>query len=159
MSEMKLELDVFSRFNDRWALVCAGGRAGFNAMAISWGGLGTLWSRPAATVYVKPIRYTWEFLQKNDYFTVIFLPDRLKKAVGVMGSHSGRDCDKVRLAGLTPVFLENGVTFAEAETTLVCRRMYTQNMTRDTMPADVIADHYTDEEPHTVFIGQVTEIL
>ena len=159
MSEMKLELDVFSRFNDRWALVCAGGRAGFNAMAISWGGLGTLWSRPAATVYVKPIRYTWEFLQKNDYFTVIFLPDSLKRAVGVMGSHSGRDCDKVRLTGLTPVFLENGVTFAEAETTLVCRRMYTQNMTRDTMPADVIADYYTDEEPHTVFIGQVTEIL
>ena len=59
MSEMKLELDVFSRFNDRWALVCAGGRTGFNALAISWGGLGTLWSRPAATVYVKPIRYTW----------------------------------------------------------------------------------------------------
>ena len=57
------------------------------------------------------------------------------------------------------MFLENGVTFAEAETTLVCRKMYTQNMTRDTMPADVIADYYTAEEPHTVFIGQVTEIL
>lgn len=159
MNNVEFETEVFSRFDERWALVCAGNRESFNAMAVSWGGLGTLWSRPAATVYVKPIRYTWEFLQKNDYFTVIFLPDRLKKAVGIMGSHSGRDCDKVALANLTPVFLENGVTFAEAETTLVCRKMYTQDMTRSTMPEDVIERYYTTEEPHTVFIGQVMQVL
>ncbi len=159
MNGIKFETEIFSRFDKRWALVCAGDREGYNAMAISWGGLGTLWSRPAATVYVKPIRYTWEFLRKNDYFTVIFMPDELKKAVGIMGSHSGRDCDKAALAGLTPVFLENGVTFAEAESTILCRKMYTQDMTRDTMPAEVIERYYTNEEPHTMFVGQVTEIL
>lgn len=159
MTDKKLELDIFGRFENKWALVCVGDQESFNAMAISWGGLGTLWERPAATVYVKPIRYTWEFLQKNDWFTVIFLPDELKKAVGIMGSKSGRDCDKVSLAGLTPVFLKNGVTFAEAETTLVCRKMYSQDMKRDSMPADVIADYYTAEEPHTMFVGEVTEII
>lgn len=159
MTDKKLELDIFARFENKWALVCAGNRDSFNAMAISWGGLGTLWERPAATVYVKPIRYTWEFLQKNDWFTVIFLPEELKKAVAVMGTRSGRDCDKVRLAGLNPTFLENGVTFAEAETTLVCRKIYSQDLKRDTMPADVIADYYSVEEPHTMFVGEVTEIL
>lgn len=158
MSKQKLELDIFSRYEDKWALVCAGDETGWNAMAISWGGLGTLWERPAATVYVKPIRYTWQFLQKNDKFTVIFLPESMKKAVGIMGTHSGRDGDKAALAGLTPVFLDGCVTFAEAETTLVCRKMYTQDMKRDTMPADVIADYYTEEEPHTIFIGEVIEI-
>lgn len=155
----ELTLEIFSRFDEKWALVCAGREGDYNAMAISWGGLGTLWSRPAATVYVKPVRYTWEFLKKYDWFTVIFLPEELKKAVGFMGSHSGRDCDKVRLAGLTPVFLENGVTFAEAEKTLVCRKLYTQDMDRAAMPADVLKDYYTVEEPHTVFIGEVTEIV
>lgn len=159
MTDKKLELDIFARFENKWALVCAGSKESFNAMAISWGGLGTLWERPAATVYVKPIRYTWDFLQKNDYFTVIFLPEKLKKAVGIMGSRSGRDGDKVSLAGLTPVFLEKGVSFREAETTLVCRKMYSQDMKRDTMPAEVIADYYTTEEPHTMFVGEVTEIL
>lgn len=159
MTDKKLELDIFARFENKWALVCAGNKDSFNAMAISWGGLGTLWERPAATVYVKPIRYTWEFLQKYDWFTVIFLPEELKKAVGIMGTKSGRDCDKVRLAGLNPVFLENGVTFAEAETTLVCRKMYSQDLKRDTMPADVVADYYATEEPHTMFVGEVTEIL
>lgn len=159
MTDKKLELDIFSRFENKWALVCAGDRDGFNAMAISWGGLGTLWERPAATVYVKPIRYTWEFLKKSDYFTVIFLPEELKKAVGILGTKSGRDCDKVSLAGLTPVYLENTVSFKEAETTLVCRKMYTQDMVRDTMPPEVIADYYSVEEPHTMFVGEVTEIL
>ena len=136
-----LELNVFDVFNKGWALVTAGSMDSFNTMTISWGGLGTLWERPAATVYVKPIRYTWQFLQKNDKFTVIFLPESMKKAVGIMGTHSGRDGDKAALAGLTPVFLDGCVTFAEAETTLVCRKMYTQDMKRDTMPADVIADY------------------
>ena len=159
MSKVNLELDVFSRFEDKWALVCAGDESGFNAMAISWGGLGTLWERPVATVYVKPVRYTWEFMQKHDKFTVIFLPDALKKAVGIMGSRSGRNCDKVSLAGLTPVFLDGAVTFAEAETTVVCRKIYSQDLDRSTMPKDVIADYYTVEEPHTMFVGEVTEIL
>ena len=159
MAEVKLDLEIFSRYQDRWALVCAGDETGYNAMAISWGGLGTLWERPAATVYVKPIRYTWQFLQKCDKFTVIFLPPELKKAVGIMGTLSGRDGDKAAAAGLTPVFGDGYVTFAQAETTLVCRKMYTQDLTRDTMPASVIADYYTTEEPHTMFIGQVLDVI
>lgn len=159
MNKISLDLDIFSRFQHKWALVCAGDENGYNAMAISWGGLGTIWERPAATVYVKPIRYTWQFLQKHDWFTVIFLPEELKKAVGIMGTRSGRDCDKAALAGLTPRYLDHGVTFAEAETTLVCRKIYSQDLTRDTMPADVIADYYTTEEPHTMFIGEVEAVL
>ena len=69
------QVDAFHIFDKQWALVTAGTLKHYNTMTISWGGLGTLWSRPVATVYVKPIRYTYQFLEKNEYFTVSFFPE------------------------------------------------------------------------------------
>ena len=71
---MHLEADVFRKFDKQWALVTAGTPEHYNTMTISWGGLGTLWRRPVATVYVKKNRYTFEFMEQNDYFTVSFYP-------------------------------------------------------------------------------------
>ena len=71
----RFDVDAFKVFDKQWALVSAGTPEDYNTMTISWGGLGTLWSRPVATVYVKPIRYTYEYLEKNEYFTVSFFPE------------------------------------------------------------------------------------
>ena len=145
-------LDIF---HTDWALLTSGDRESYNTMTIGWGGLGTLWSKPVATVYVKPIRYTHEFLERNEYFTVSFFPEKYKKALGLLGSKSGRDCDKVAEAGLTPRYLEHGVTFQEAEVTLVCRKIYRQDMDTQNMPKDVIENYYASEAPHTMYIGEV----
>ena len=151
--------DVFKLFDQEWALVTAGAKGDFNTMTIAWGGLGTLWSRPAATVYVKKNRYTHEFMEKNDWFTVSFFPAEYKKALGYLGSHSGRDGDKVAAAGLTPVYLENGVTFKEARATLLCRKMYNHDFDLSAVPADVKAAYYENEPAHTIYIGEVVDIL
>ena len=156
---MQVNVSAFEVFNNDWALVTAGTEGDYNTMTISWGGLGTLWGKSGATVYVKPVRYTHRFLDANDYFTVSFYPDEYKKALMLLGSRSGRDGDKVAAAGLTPRYLDGAVTFREAKTTLLCRKIYRQDMDTAAMPADVAEAFYTKEAPHTMFIGEVIDIL
>ena len=73
-SKMNFNADSFDIFDKEWALLTAGTRQRCNTMTISWGGLGTLWNKPVATVYVKPVRYTHEFMEQSDYFTISFYP-------------------------------------------------------------------------------------
>ena len=156
---MEFITDIFSRFNEKWALLTAGTAADWNAMTVSWGGLGTLWGKPVATVYVKPIRYTWQYMEKSDIFTVGFFPEEYRSDLMIMGTKSGRDGDKTALTRLTPVALERGVAFAQAETTLVCRKLYWQDLVRENMPPEVAARIYTVEEPHRMYIGEVLDIV
>ena len=125
---MEFNTNIFEQYDKKWALLTAGDKDKFNTMTISWGGLGTLWNKPVTTVYVRTSRYTNEFMKDNDYFTVSFYPDECKKVLGVLGSKSGRDMDKIHESGLTPKEVENGITFAEAEVTLVCRKLICQRL-------------------------------
>ncbi len=156
---MEFQTDIFAQFNKKWALVSAGTKEDYNAMTVSWGGMGTLWGKSVVTVYIKPIRYTWQYMEKNDWFTVSFYPEENRQDLQIMGSKSGRDGDKAALTGLTLKPLENAVTFEQAEVTLVCRKIYRQDLIRDTMPEEVVARIYTGEEPHTMYVGEVVEIL
>lgn len=156
---MDFQTNAFEIFGEEWALVTAGTEGCFNTMTIAWGGLGTLWSKPVATVYVKPIRYTHEFLEKNEYFTVSFFEKEYKKALGILGSRSGRDGDKVAAAGLTPVYLKNSVTFQEARVTLLCRKIYRQELDISAMPEDVAKAYYEVEAAHTMYVGEVVEVI
>ena len=81
---MTFETDIFSQFDKRWALLTAGTIDNFNMMTISWGGLGTLWNKPVATVYVRTSRYTHDFMDDNDCFTISFYPDQYKKMLGAI---------------------------------------------------------------------------
>ena len=156
---MNYETDILKLFDEKWALVTAGDLDDFNAMTISWGGMGTLWNKPVCTVYVKPVRYTHEFMEANDYFTVSFFDEKYKKALGVMGSKSGRDCDKVALAGLTPVRIGDGIVgYVQAASTLVCRKIYRQDLETGPMPEAVIEAYYEEEAPHTMYVGEIVGI-
>lgn len=156
---MRFETDIFSQFNDKWALLSAGKKENHNTMTISWGGMGTLWFKPVVTVYVKPCRHTYGFMNDNDFFTVSFYPEKYKKALMLMGSKSGRDMDKDTASGLTVKDLDQAVTYEEAEVTLLCRKIYYQDMIPEHMPSDVVQEHYTVEEPHRMFIGEVVEVI
>ncbi len=155
---MDMNVNAFSVFDRQWALVTAGQEGDFNTMTVSWGGLGTLWGLPVATVYVKPVRFTHSFLDRYDRFTVSFFPESYKKALALLGSRSGRDGDKVAAAGLTPVYLDGAVTFREASRTLVCRKIYRQDLDLAAIPAEAVEAYYKTEAPHTMYIGQVLEV-
>ena len=119
-----MQVDPFTKFEKDWALLTAGTKEHFNSMTIGWGSLGTVWNRDVLTVYVRPDRYTWQFMKDSDTFTVSFFPESCRPALTVMGRLSGRDGDKVAAAGLTPRFLPQGITFAEATETFVCKKIY-----------------------------------
>lgn len=148
--------------HDGLALVTAGTQErGWNTMTIGWGSAGTLWSKPTVTVYVHPWRYTHEFLLREDYFTVQLFGPEHKHDMGILGSKSGRDGDKVALTSLTPVALEHGMTFAEATTTIVCEKWYTQGIDLSAVPADVMArlgGHLYSEQAHTMFVGKIVDV-
>lgn len=156
---MDFHADSFKLFDKEWALLTAGDSSRFNTMTIAWGGLGTLWGKPVATVYVKPCRYTHEFMEQNDCFTLSFYAERYKKALSFLGSVSGRDCDKVAECGLTPEFLPDAVTFREARATLVCKKIYRQELDLAAIPDDAVQKYYRTEAPHTMYIGEVLRIL
>ena len=136
------------------------GRAGTledsNTMTVSWGGVGTMWSLPVATIYIRPQRYTKEFIDREDRFTVSFYSPEHKRALGVLGAKSGRDGDKVAEVGFTPVQVGEGVAFDEAELVLVCRKLYA-----DTIKPERFIDRscdtkwYPEHDYHTMYIGEV----
>ncbi len=142
-----------------WALLTAGNSDKFNTMTISWGGLGTLWNKPVVTVYVKPIRYTYEFMEENDYFTVSFYDHKYRKDLALLGSKSGRDSDKVALTDLTASFMDDAVTFKEAQLTILCKKIYFQDLDVKNMDSSVIEKFYDIEEPHRMYIGEVVDVI
>lgn len=151
--------NVFEIFDQEWALLTAGNESHYNTMTIGWGGMGTLWGRAVVTVYVKPSRYTHSFMEESEYFTVSFYPKTYRKALSLLGSLSGRDGDKIAKSGLTPKPLKDAVTFEEAKVTLLCKKLYRQDMDVSAMPDYVVEDYYDGEEPHTMYVGRVVEIL
>ena len=156
---MNFETDIFTQFDKKWALLTAGNKDKFNTMTISWGGLGTLWNKPVATVYVRTSRYTYEFMEDNDYFTISFYPEEYKKTLGVLGAKSGRDMDKMNESGLTAKEIDNSMTFDEAEVTLVCRKLFKQELDKANMPEKIAEVVYGNDAPHVMFIGEVVDII
>ena len=156
---MNFTADIFTKFDKQWALLTAGNKESFNTMTVSWGGLGTLWSRPVATVYVRTSRYTHEFMDREGYFTVSFFPEKYKKELGVLGSKSGRDMDKMKASGLTPKEVENSMTFEEAEATLICKKLFMQNLDPANMTDEIREAFYSKDAAHDMYIGEVVAIV
>lgn len=154
-----LNMDAFDAFHHGWALLTAGVPGDYNTMTVSWGGVGCLWNRSVATVYVRPSRYTYAFMEKYDTFTVSFYPEECRPALAILGRESGRDGDKVSKAGLTPVALGEGVTFAQARTTLLCKKIYFQDMDPDHISREILSKFYPESETvHRLYIGQIVDI-
>lgn len=151
--------NVFEAIGKQWMLVTAGSRDQCNTMTASWGGLGILWGAPSATAYIRPQRYTRAFLEQEDTFTLSFLPEEYRKALGYCGSHSGRDGDKWAASGLTPAFTGDGVPYvAQAELVLVCKKQFCQRMDPDCILEPEIREKwYPEKDYHYIYIGQIVE--
>ena len=156
---MDLNVNAFSLYAKDWALLTAGNKDAYNTMTIGWGGIGTMWGKPAVTVYVRTSRHTLGFVDKNETFTLSWFDDSYKKDLGILGKESGRDGDKVAKTSLTPKFLEDGVTFEQANKTLVCKKMYRHEMDLDAMSEDLREKWYSTDTVHVMYIAEVVDIL
>ena len=153
--------NIFSLFDDGWALLTAGDEQSFNTMTVSWGQAGWLWNRPVVTAYVRKSRYTLEFTEARDCFTISFFDQGDCRAqLGVLGSKSGRDLDKMHESGLTPVELEGEHAFAEARAVLVCRKLYRQDLEQACfVDSKTDRDSYPEQDYHRLYVGEVLRVL
>lgn len=153
------DVKPFEMFAKTWALLTAGPINKHNSMTISWGEMGTLWGKSVCTVYVKPCRYTYNFMEENGMFVLSYFDEEYKKALGIMGSKSGRDINKDELAGLTPISYNDVTIYKEAKLTIICKKIYHNDLGLDNMPIEAKETHYATEKPHRMYIGEVVEII
>ena len=155
----ELDCNVFSAIGDQWMLITAGTVEHCNTMTASWGGLGILWSKPMAIAYIRPQRYTKQFVDENEYFTLTFFSEDWRKQLALCGTKSGRDMDKVKECGFTVAAAESGAPyFEEAELVLGCRKQMVMPMDPAAIPDEVKEKHY-DGDYHDIYWGELVEVL
>ena len=146
-------------WSEQWLLLTCGDFASgdFNTMTVGWGSLGTMWAKPFAQIVVRPGRYTHEFLERFDHFTLSVFPERYRKALTLLGTKSGRDGDKISETGLTPIASTEVASpgFAEAELILECRKIYRQVMDPAGFLDPAIDKNYPINDYHTIYYGEI----
>lgn len=148
-------VNPFSAIGEDWMLVTAGNAEAANTMTASWGGLGVLWGQDVAFVFIRPQRYTKEFMDREGKFSLSFF-DGYKKEMGLLGSVSGRDRDKIAEAGLHLTMLDGVPTFEEARQVLVLETLYTDEIKPEKFLADGLDERwYPNRDYHTVYVAKV----
>lgn len=142
-----------------WGLVCACNGEDWNGMTVSWGGIGELWSKDVVFAFIRPQRYTKKFMDESEYFTLSFFDESLKDALKICGSKSGRDCDKMNLAGLTPVFDGGAVYPEQARLVIKCRKIAVQRLDNAGFIDKSIEKNYNAGDYHFVYIGEIEKVL
>lgn len=160
--EIKVEdfqMNPFTKIGTEWMLITAGDEKSHNTMTASWGGFGVLWRKNVATIYIRPQRYTKEFVDAHDKLTLTFFDEKYKKALTHLGRVSGRDGDKIAEAGLTPYFMDGTTAFEEANLVLICRKLYEDDIKEECF-IDEVADKecYPEKDYHTMYIVEIEKV-
>ena len=169
--------NVFDDFQNKWALVTAGSLEHHNTLTVGWGSLGVLWRKKVCTIYVRESRYTYQFLEDNDYFTVSFYDEENKDALKIYGTLSGRDCNKDLKTNLSPFTIDeipdnilsdnvklsdNVISYKEANTIIVCKKIYSDVFKKELFLDDDVIDFYNktkeDKTVHHFYIGEIIGI-
>lgn len=131
-----------------------------NIMTASWGGVGFLWNKPTATIYLRPSRYTKEIIDSSDTFALNILPQKYKTALDYCGCHSGRDEDKFRAAKLNCLYMNETPYVKEARIVIFCRKLYAQEFDPNCFTDEKICNqNYKKNDFHTMYIGEITKVV
>lgn len=155
----QLEINPFEKIGKEWALVSAGSRKKANTMTISWGGVGVLWGKNVAFVFIRDSRYTKEFIDANDFFSVSFLNDQYRDALNYCGAHSGRDEDKLKSAGLNWNYKLSIPFVDEGNLILLCQKLSATKINEDSFLVPDIKKWYADKDMHTMYVAEILEVL
>ena len=158
ISAKEIDKNIITAIADEWMLITAGNKDGYNMMTASWGFMGEMWGNDCVSIMVRPQRYTMEFIDNNDYFTLSFYGDK-KDIHKVCGSMSGRDVNKTELTGLTPVFDDKSVYFDEAKMVVVCKKQYVQRLEENCFIDKDPLKWYENKDYHYMIIGKIEKVL
>lgn len=154
----QMEMKPFEKIGSEWMLISAEKDGKVNTMTASWGGVGVLWGKNVATVYIRPQRYTKEFVDAGDYFTLSFFGGDCMKELGYLGKVSGREEDKIEKSGLTLESINGYPTFAEARQILVCKKLYHDEIKPENFyMEEEDSKWYPQKDYHTMYIAEIVE--
>jgi len=161
-----IPIDLFhydpAQLREHWLVLFAGDfEAGaFNAMTISWGSYGQIWNKMFFQVFVRPTRYTFEFMEKFSTFTLNAFDPKYKPALSIIGSKSGRNSNKIAEAGLTPMAsrIVAAPCFKEASLVIECRKMYWQDLEHAHFLDSSIEGNYPKKDYHRVYFGEIVHV-
>jgi len=148
ITPQEIQGNVFKMVGGEWMLITAGTPEKFNSMTASWGGMG-IWGKPSAFILVHNTRHTYEFLEKENYYTLSFFDEKYRPALReIFGRKSGRDLDKAKEAGLTGIECEpSGVAYAEAKLIIVCKKTFSVMTTNNEPP-----------NGHKLYFGEIVSV-
>lgn len=154
--------NVFEDIGELCPILTAGDKkTGFNAMTVSWGGLGVLWGKNVCFLFVRKSRYTHKFTEESDNITLSFLTDEYKEAKALFGKTSGRDVNKFEESKLHPTydFDYMGWYVKEASYVLKLKKLYSMDIDYKLLPNDIKDKFYADGDSHTMYVCQINQYL
>ena len=156
----ELVLAPVKAIGDDWGILTGVSEKGFNSMTVSWGGVGVLWSKPVIFAFVRPHRYTYEFLEDGEMFSLAIMNKEIHTQMHVFGRASGRDVDKYAQSGLTAAN-ENGVVYPEeAELVFICRKIANGDIDPTWfIDGNIDSDNYPNKDYHRMYIGEIVTVL
>lgn len=158
-SEM-MKKNPFEAIGKDWMLITAGNQDKANTMTASWGGLGVMYGKNVAFVVIRPQRYTKEFVDREETFSLSFLDKSYRSIMNYLGTVSGRNEDKIAKSGLTLAFSDNTPYFGEANMVLICRKLFRQSMDENSLLKEGLdKTWYPNKDYHTLYIGEILKIM
>ena len=156
-----LTMNPFTKIGKDWALISAGDKNKCNTMTVSWGGVGVLWGKNVVYIFIRDSRYTKEFIDNGEFFSMSFFDEKYRDALSYCGKESGRNVDdKFKGAGLTPAFRHNIPYPDEANLVLLCRKMAAMPITEDTfVDPQIMPKWYSDNDMHVMYVGEIIEAV
>lgn len=159
ISADKIPGNIIKMLSEDWMLITAGNSTGFNTMTASWGGLGVLYNKPVAICFINPARYTYQFMENEDTYTLTFYTEAHREALNYCGNVSGRDTDKIKGSGLTPIVTPDGsMAFSQAWMIIECRKLVSQSLSPDSINDKTEKEKRGTQPMHKMFIGEIINV-
>ena len=154
------KINPFEKIGKEWMAITAKNENKVNTMTASWGGLGVMWGKNVSFIGIRPGRYTKEFVDNSDRFSLCFFDEEYKKFLSYFGSVSGRDEDKIANSGLTIIEDNNVPFFKEAYMVLICKKLYNQELNSQCF-IDPSLDNkwYPNKDYHSMYISEIEKIF
>ncbi len=154
-----LEQNAIKMIAQRWLLITAGNGESYNMMTGSWGALGEMWGKDIAVTVIRPTRYTYQFMEQQDYFTLSILNQEISSSAhAICGSKSGREINKTQATGLTPVF-DQGIYFEEADIVLICKKIYVSDLNPKNFIDRSLDEKWYNNDYHRMYVGEIVKTL
>jgi len=156
ISPIEMPENVFKMVGKDWMLITAGSSDSYNTMTASWGMFGDLWSKSVCMCFIRPLRYTNEFMERGNSFSLSFFGENYHDALKFCGENSGRDVNKSKITGLTPFEIEDGITsFEQAKLIITCNKIYRQDLIRENYTVLNVENPICESDPHIMYIGEI----